>query len=80
VAPVNGSANTGGGAGGAGNVTSVGAQTGVSGGSGCVVLKVPSYLTATFSAGVTQTNSTASGLTTYDITATSTISETVTFS
>ena len=80
VAPVNGSANTGGGAGGAGHVTSVGAQGGASGGSGCVSIKIPSSLTATFSGGVTQTNSTSGGYTTYDITATSTNSETVTFS
>ena len=74
---VSGSANTGGGAGGNGATGNVGAN----GGSGVVILQIPSSHTATFSGGVTATMSTAvSGYKTYTITATSTTSETVTFS
>jgi hypothetical protein len=50
------------------------------GGSGVVVIKIPDTRTATFSGGVTETNSTAGGYTTYIVTATSNTSQTVTFS
>jgi hypothetical protein len=70
----NGSSNTGGGGGGAGGSVSG------SGGSGVVVIKIPSTKSATFSAGVTQSSATAGGFTVYTVTATSTTSETVTFS
>ena len=78
VSAANGATNTGGGAGGQSNL--YGAQAGMAGGTGCVSIRIPSSLTATFSAGVTQANSSSGGFTTYDITATSTTSETVTFS
>jgi hypothetical protein len=42
--------------------------------------KCPDTITATFSAGVTQTSATAGGFTTYTVTATSTTSESVQFS
>ena len=67
----NGGANTGGGGGGARGL----------GGSGIVIIKIPNTYTATFSAGVTRTLSTAvAGYKIYTVTATSTTSETVTFS
>jgi len=70
-----------GGGGGGGAYTGGVHYTGGSGGSGVVILQIPNTLTATFSGGVTQTMSTAvSGYKTYTITATSTTSETVTFS
>jgi hypothetical protein len=73
---VAGTANTGnGGSGGYGN-----GATGFAGGSGVVILKFPSSLTATYSGGVTRTTSTSGGFKTDIITATSTTSETVTFS
>jgi len=53
---------------------------GGNGGSGVVIIKIPDTRTATFTGGVTETNSTAGGFTVYTITATSTTSETVTFS
>jgi hypothetical protein len=66
---VAGTANTGGGGGATKN-----------GGSGIVILKIVDTLTATFSGGVTSSLSTAvSGFKIYTITATSTTSETVTF-
>jgi hypothetical protein len=66
---VAGTANTGGGGGATKN-----------GGSGIVILKIVNTLTATFSGGVTSSLSTAvSGFKIYTITATSTTSETVTF-
>jgi hypothetical protein len=56
-----------------------GARSGA-GGSGVVIIKVPSNVTATFSGGVTSSLSTAvSGFNIYTVTATSTTSETVTF-
>jgi hypothetical protein len=55
------------------------APTGGNGGSGVVILKYPDTVTATFSAGVTQSTSTAGGFKVSTITATSTTSETVTF-
>jgi hypothetical protein len=69
-----GTVNTGGGGGG-------GSANGPSaGGSGIVVLSIPSARTATFSGGVTQTSTTVGSNKIYTITATSTTSETVTFS
>jgi hypothetical protein len=70
----NGTANTGGGGGG-----NRAANSG-SGGSGVVIFSVVTGTTVTFSGGVTQTNSTVSGRQVYVVTATSTTSETVTFS
>jgi hypothetical protein len=73
---VAGTANRGnGGSGGAGN-----GAVGYAGGSGVVVFKYTSSVTATYSGGVTRTTSTSGGFTTDTITATSTTSETVTFS
>ena len=75
-----GTANTGGGGGGGSDwlLTSV---TQANGGSGIVIIKIPNNYTATFSAGVTSTLSTAvAGYKIYTVTATSTASETVTFS
>jgi len=86
-----GTAGTGG-TGGGGNGSNSGAGTSGSvntgggggnsavGGSGVVILKYPNIFTATFSAGVTQTTSTSGGFKVSTITATSTTSETVTFS
>ncbi len=74
---VSGTANYGGGGGGAGRYNSAG---GGNGGSGVVILKVPDGYNATFSGGVTQTSTVVGGFTIYTITATSTTSETVTFS
>jgi hypothetical protein len=70
----NGTANTGGGGGG-----TLGTNTGA-GGSGVVIFSVVTGTTVTFTGGVTQTNSTVSGRQVYVVTATSTTSETVTFS
>ena len=69
----NGTANTGSGGG--------GGETGTSGngGSGIVIFSVPTGTSVSFSAGVTETNSTVSGRQVYVVTATSTTSETVTF-
>jgi len=56
-------------------------RSGSNGGSGVVIIKIPDFANATFSAGVTQTVSTAvSGFKVYTVTATSTTSETVTIS
>lgn len=69
-----GAANTGGGGGGA-----YGATAG-SGGTGVVIIKIPAANTATFSGGVTSTlDSSVSGFKIYTVKATSTTSETVTF-
>ena len=65
----------GGGGGGGGSNTGGG-----NGGSGVAILSVPSSITATFSGGVTQTNSIVGANRVYVVTATSTTSETVTFS
>ena len=74
-----GTTNRGGGGGGGGYIG--GNLNGGNGGSGVVIIKIPSYLTATFSGGVTSSLSTAvSGFKIYTVTATSTTSETVTFS
>ncbi len=70
--------NTGGGGGGA--ERDGGANSGA-GGSGIVILKIPDSFTAAFSGGVTSSTSTAVvGFNIYSITATSSTSETVTFS
>lgn len=73
-----GTANTGGG----GGSTGGGASTayGGNGGSGVVVIRVPADVTATFSGGVTSSSTTSGGYNIYTVTATSTTSETVTFS
>ena len=54
-------------------------STGGAGGSGVVILSIPEANTATFSGGVTQTSTTSGGRRIYTITATTTTSETVTF-
>lgn len=74
---VAGTANTGGGGGGG---RSPGSSAGGAGGSGVVILKIPSWVNVTFSAGVTRTVDTTSipGFKIYRVTATSTISETFT--
>lgn len=78
----NATANTGGGGGGGSNRVGGGAgYNGGNGGSGIIVIKIPNTRTATFSGGVTSSLSTAvSGYKVYTVTATSTTSETVTFS
>ena len=68
-----GAANTGSGGGGAGS------SAGAAGGSGLVVIRIPNTHTATFSSGVTQTMSTVGTDRVYTVTATSSTSETVTF-
>ena len=74
-----GTANTGGGGGGTG--ANAVTTTSGAGGSGVVIIKIPDTRTATFSSGVTSSLSTAvSGFKIYTVTATSTTSETVTFS
>ena len=91
--PVGAGTNTlkayGGGAGGQGGTTSglAGGSGGggqgsaaSQGGSGVVILKYPASLTATFSAGVTQSTSTSGDFKISTVTATSTTSETVRFS
>ena len=72
-----GTANTGGGGGGRYATVSAG-----QGGSGVVIIKISSDYTATFSGGVTQTvdSGSVAGYKIYTVTATSTTSETVTFS
>jgi hypothetical protein len=53
---------------------------GAAGGSGVVIFRMPSNITATFSGGVTSSLSTSvAGYNIYTVTATSTTSETVTF-
>jgi hypothetical protein len=61
---VAGTVNTGGGGGGVQSYT-----TPPAGGSGIVIFRLNKYATATFSAGVTQTNSTSGLFTTYTVTA-----------
>ena len=73
-----GTVNTGGGGGGGAGVNN---GSGASGGSGVVIIKIPEGYTANFSGGVTSSLSTAvAGYKIYTVTATSTTSETVTFS
>jgi hypothetical protein len=74
-----GDVNTGGGGGGGARNTTVTFRDPAPGGSGIIVIKTPDTRTATFSAGVTVSSSTAGGFTTHIVTATSTTSETVTF-
>ena len=72
--PGSGTVNTGSGGGGTRN------QSSGAGGSGIVIIKIPDSRTATFSSGVTSSVSTAvAGFKIYTVTATSTTSETVTF-
>jgi hypothetical protein len=52
---------------------------GAAGGSGIVIIKIPSTNTATFSSGVTKSLTTSGGYNIYTVTATSTGSETVVF-
>jgi len=73
-----GTTNTGSGGGGGGYTGSAGA--GGNGGSGVVYIQIPSARTATFSAGVTSSVATVGAYKVYTVTATSTTSETVTFS
>jgi hypothetical protein len=75
-----GGTNTGGGGGGASHPAN-GADRGYgyAGGSGRVIIKIPSAFSATFTGGVTQTNTTSSGFKIYQITAAGT-TDTVTFS
>ena len=68
-----GTANTGGGGGG-GYASAAG-----NGGSGVIIIKIADTATVTFSGGVTQSSVTSGGFKIYTITATSTTSETVTF-
>jgi hypothetical protein len=78
-----GTANTGGGGGGSSstNFAPIQRYPGGAGGSGVVIIKIPDTRTATFSAGVTSSLSTAvSGFKVYTVTQTTTTSETVTFS
>jgi hypothetical protein len=77
----NGTTNRGGG-GGAGSQDAATNTNGAggNGGSGVVIIKIPDTKTATFTGGVTQTNSTSGGYKIYVVTATSTTNETVTFS
>jgi len=75
-----GTINTGGGGGGA-ETQSGTIRSGGNGGSGLVVIKIPSYISATFSEGVTYNLITSvTNYKIYEVTATSTTSETVTFS
>ena len=73
---VNGVINTGGGGGG----SSVGGGGTASGGSGIVIIRIPVYYSATFSSGVTYSLTKSGGYSYYVVTATSTTSETVSFS
>jgi hypothetical protein len=68
--------NTGGGGGGAGYIENSSAN----GGSGIVILKIPDVYTARFSSGVSASVTKSGGYKYYKITATSTTSETVSFS
>ena len=73
---MNGDTNTGGGGGGA-QASNLNPGDG---GSGFIVIKIPDTITATFSSGVTKSSSTGGGFKTIQVTATSSGSETVTFS
>lgn len=79
----NGTTNTGGGGAGGSNRANAGGSgyPGGNGGSGIIIIKIPNTRTATFSGGVTSSLSTSvAGFKIYTVTATSTTSETVTFS
>jgi hypothetical protein len=68
----------GGGGGGVRNIDGADPARGASGGSGVVIIRIPSTYSATFSAGVTQTSSTVGSDTVYTVTAAG-ASDTVTF-
>jgi hypothetical protein len=76
VSGANGTINFGGGGGGGSTNT----RTAGSGGSGVIIIKIPDTINATFTGGVTQNSVTSGGFKTITITATTTTSETVTFS
>lgn len=76
IPSTNGVINTGGGGGGNG----VWGGGSASGGSGIVIIRVPVYYSATFSSGVTYSLTKSGGYSYYVVTATSTTSETVSFS
>jgi hypothetical protein len=73
---IDGIVNTGGGGGGAGYIENSSAN----GGSGIVILKIPDVYTARFSSGVSASVTKSGGYKYYKVTATSTTSETVSFS
>jgi hypothetical protein len=73
---IDGIVNTGGGGGGAGYIENSSAN----GGSGIVILRIPDVYTARFSSGVTSSVTKSGGYKYYKVTATSTTSETVSFS
>ena len=82
-AGTNATVNTGGGGGAGSNRANAGGAgfAGGNGGSGIIIIKIPNTRTATFSAGVTSSlNSGVAGFKIYTVTATSSTSETVTFS
>jgi hypothetical protein len=75
IAGVSGGTNTGYGGGGSGGHI----YSGGNGGSGIVLISIPSFYTASFSGGVTQTSTINGDRRIYTITATTTTSETITF-
>jgi hypothetical protein len=75
---VNGSNLTGGGGGGFANVIS-GTSPGGTGGSGVVILRVPSNISAIFSANVASRSYSVTGYNIYEVQQTTTTNETVTF-
>ena len=77
--PINGTINTGGGGGAQGDYEIRTGPAG-NGGSGIVILRIPDVYTARFSSGVTSTVTKSGGYKYYKVTATSTTSETVSFS
>ena len=77
--PINGTINTGGGGGAQGDYQISTGPAG-NGGSGIVILRIPDVYTARFSSGVTSTVTKSGGYKYYKVTATSTTSETVSFS
>jgi hypothetical protein len=77
--PINGTINTGGGGGAQGDYQISTGPAG-NGGSGIVILRIPDVYTARFSSGVTSSVTKSGGYKYYKVTATSTTSETVSFS
>jgi hypothetical protein len=77
--PINGTINTGGGGGAQGDYQISTGPAG-NGGSGIVILRIPDVYTARFSLGVTSSVTKSGGYKYYKVTATSTTSETVSFS
>jgi hypothetical protein len=77
--PINGTINTGGGGGAQGDFQISTGPAG-NGGSGIVILRIPDVYTARFSSGVTSSVTKSGGYKYYKVTATSTTSETVSFS